>query len=147
MATDHYSVTFESKTEADEAVRQAGTNAIPTLLRMLSRSDSPSKAKWLKLAQRQHLIKIRFAPANYWNVAAADGFRALGEKGQSAVPALIEIVNRNSSQASRNGAILALGYTGLAAKEAIPALMLWATNADDGVRGNAITALGARRLA
>jgi hypothetical protein len=138
----HGTLDIDTTIEADEAVRHAGTNAIPTLLRMLRVSDSPLKLKLLDLAQRQHLIKIKYTPAAYWNGAAAEGFRVLGGKAQSAVPALIEIVNQNISQPSKNSTIYALDLMGPSAKQAVPALLLWVTNTNSGVRSWAAVALG-----
>jgi HEAT repeat protein len=115
---------------AEEAVRQAGTNAIPTLLRMLRAKDSALRVKATELARRQHLIDIEFTHAEGWNDAAVMGFHLLGSKAQSAVPALIEIANQNISSPSRNDAICALGMVGPSAKDALPSLLQWTTNAD-----------------
>jgi HEAT repeat protein len=115
---------------AEEAVRQAGTNAIPTLLRMLRAKDSALRVKATELAGRQHLIEIEFTHAEGWNDAAVMGFHLLGSKVQSAVPALIEIANQNISPSSRNDAICALGMVGPLAKNALPSLLRWTTNAD-----------------
>jgi HEAT repeat protein len=131
-----------STPNADEAVRQIGTNAIPTLLRMLRAKDSPLKDKLVALAQRQHIIKIEYTPAEQWNGAAPFAFGVLGAKAQSAVPALIEIANRNISFDSQSSAIMALGFIGPSAKEAVPSLPGWATNANAEVREISIIGLG-----
>ena len=128
---------------ADEAVRQAGTNAIPTLLRMLCAKDSPLKAKFMDLAERQHIIKVQYTSAIFWNRAAEHGFEVLGAKAQSAVPALIEIADQKIPSTSQINAITALGLIGPSSKEAVPSLLRWATNADVYVRSSAIHALGA----
>ena len=127
---------------ADEAVRHAGTNALPILLRMLRANDSALKVKCMELAKRQHLIRIKYTPAEELNYRACSGFGVLGAKAQSAVPALIEIANQNLSRASRWYAIEALVLVGPPAQEAIPLLSGWATNADGSVRSYAINALG-----
>lgn len=126
---------------ADEAVRHLGTNAIPTLLRMLRAKDSALKVELLHLAQRQHFIKITDTPADQLNYTAAKAFEVLGAEAQSAVPALVEIANQKISQDSQLNAIDAMGSIGPAAKEAVPSLLCWATNADVGVRWRAICAL------
>jgi hypothetical protein len=46
------------------AVRQAGTNALPTLLRMLLVKDSALKDRLVDLAERQHFIKIEWVKAD-----------------------------------------------------------------------------------
>src|ERR1035438_2402477 len=94
--------------KADEAVRHAGTNALPILLRMLRAHDSALKLKCMELAKRQHLIIIRYTPAEELNYRACSGFGVLGAKAQNAVPVLIEIANQNLSRASRWYAIQAL---------------------------------------
>ncbi len=128
--------------EADNAVRQAGTNALPTLLRMLRAKDSPLKLGFIPLAQRQHIIATRYASAEEQNDAAQRAFMVLGAQAQSAVPALLEIANRNISPASRYAAIDALGNIGPRASEAVPSLLRWATNGEGPQACHAITALG-----
>jgi HEAT repeat protein len=126
-------------------VRQIGTNAIPTLLRLLRAKDSPFKLKLTDLAKRQHLIKIQYTPAEDWNRFAADAFRVLGTNAQSAAPALIRIANQNISRTSQMYAFQSLGFIGpsTSAKQAVPSLLRWATNADVIVRCGAICLLGA----
>ena len=127
---------------ADAAVRQAGTNAIPTLLRLLRARDSALKIKLMALAQKQHVIKIEFIPAEGWNGAAVAGFSVLGTNGQNAVPELIDIANQNISHESQLDALFALGNIGPPAKAAIPSLLCFVTNADSDVRDIAMFALG-----
>ena len=138
---DH-SRTFKVVPEPYEAIRQAGTNAIPTLLRLLRAKDSALKVKLMRLAERQHVIKVEYTPAEEWNLAAESGFVALGTNAQSAVPALTKIMDQNISPTSRYCAILALGVIGPPAKEAVPSLLRCATDTDTGVRELAIVALG-----
>jgi HEAT repeat protein len=116
--------------EANDAVCQAGTNAIPTLLRLLRAKDSPLKVKEMDLVRRQHIINIRYTPADIRNAMAATGFWSLGANAQTAVPALIEIADQNISQRSRYEAIYSLAGIGRPAKQVVPALLTWATNAD-----------------
>jgi len=131
--------------EADEAVRHAGTNALPTLLRMLRAEDSALKVKFMDLAERQHFIKIKYTPAEELNYRACWAFGVLRAKAQSAVPALIEIANKNISHDSRCYAIAAMVFIGPLAKEAVPSLSAWATDADGIVRLHAVNALGGIR--
>jgi hypothetical protein len=114
--------------KAGEAVYHIGTNAIPSLLRMLRVKDSPFKVKFVSLVQKQRIIVIdNLTDAEYWNWAAARGFHVLGAKAQSAVPALLEIANQNISRTSQSYAIEALGFIGPPAKEAVPFLIRCAT--------------------
>lgn len=134
--------TAEAQKQARAAVRQAGTNAIPTLLRMLRATDSGLKLKLMDLAQKQHIIKLQFTHAEDWNNAAVLGFSALGTNAQNAVTALIEIGNQDIAQITQLHAIFALGCLGPSAEEAVPSLLCWTTNADHGVRSVAIAVLG-----
>jgi hypothetical protein len=81
----------------DEAVRQAGTNALPTLLRMLRAKDSALKVKLMDLAQKQRFIHINYIPSDELNYRACSAFGVLRAKAQSAVPALIRIYEQNIS--------------------------------------------------
>jgi hypothetical protein len=117
--------------EADETIRQIGSNAIPTLLRLLRARDPALK------------FNAMSTPAASWNAAAYHGFAALGESAQSAVPSLIEIVNQNISPTSQGCAIASLGAIGPSAKEAVPTLLRWGTNASEEVNCWIAPALGA----
>jgi hypothetical protein len=142
---------------AEEAVRQAGTNAIPTLLRMLRARDSAWKVRLMNLVERQHIVKIPYTPAEERNWAGLHGFEVLGASAESAVPDLIEIGNANIFRSSRltpsfggwdpsrcalDCPIYALAFIGPSAKEAVPSLLDWATNAGYNVRALAMKALG-----
>ena len=123
------SVTAGQATE--DAVRQAGTNAIPTLLRMLRAKESPMKINLMRLVQKQHIFKVHYSPAWELNSMGSFGFSVLGTNAQSAVPELIEIANRNISPHSQTCAIFSLGCIGPSAKAAVPSLLRWAvTNAN-----------------
>jgi hypothetical protein len=134
---DRVSVWLNSDTgggESGEVVRQIGTNAIPTLLRLLRTKDSALKVKLMDWQLRQHIIKIKYTPAETWHFRAAYAFGVLGTNAQTAVPALIKIADDSISLNSRVCAIESLGYVGLSSKEADYALSRLATNADSRVR-------------
>jgi hypothetical protein len=114
---------IEDLKQANEAVRSLGTNAIPTLLQMLRiTGQDPVIA-----AERNH--------------QGAMGLQALGQTAQSAVPAVIQIYEARLSPSSERWSSYALGAIGPAAKEAIPALLRGATNADPQSRQNSLIAL------
>ncbi|HYG33628.1 MAG TPA: HEAT repeat domain-containing protein [Clostridia bacterium] len=127
--------------QAQAAIRQIGTNAIPSLLRMLRAKDSALTLKMMSLAQYQHIIRIGPVPAKAWNWTATAGFQVLGEEAQSAVPALMDIINQNITPASRASAIRALGSIGAPAKVAVPLLVQCTTDADGDVHSSSIYAL------
>lgn len=136
---------------ADEAVRHLGTNAIPTLLRLLRASDSPVKVRFLALLRKQHLFQIGYPRASLLNGRAAWGFRALGPDAEPAVPALMKIYQQDISPFSRVCTVEALGYIGPHAKAAVPLLISAVTNvsvrrvdgpSDSTIGVHAIQALG-----
>jgi HEAT repeat protein len=138
---------FATRAEADEAVRQIGTNAIPMLLRLLQANDPPWKLKVFALLDKQRFIKINPFHASKLNWEAMSAFGALGPGAADAVPALIEIFERNISKQSRSAAAGALGAIGPAAKSAIPVLLKGMTNSDINLRANLLYALGRIRSA
>jgi HEAT repeat protein len=120
--------------KADEVMDVIGTNAVPTLLRMLRAKDSPLMLKFIALAQRQDFIFINHDLASNRNFKAMEAFKRLGPKARTAVPALIEIYQQNLSAISQCATAAALGSMGSAAKDAIPTLLCGITNIDVDVR-------------
>src|SRR6267154_4910329 len=88
--------------KADEIMREAGTNAIPTLLRMLRERDSPWKVKLIVLAQKQHFITVRYVGDYRRNVQAWWAFEQLGSDGKAALPELMEIYEKNLSDSTQS---------------------------------------------
>jgi len=83
-----------AKSEADEAVRQIGTNAIPLLLQRLQTQDSAFSEWLMHLAQKHSPIRIHLHTA--WNrrIQALEGLTAIAPKDSVvAVPLLKELVN------------------------------------------------------
>jgi hypothetical protein len=109
---------IEPDPEADEAVRQIGTKAIPTLVHMLRADDYDS------------------------NGEAAQAFRALGANASNAVPQLIQTYRARISLVSQQACVRALGWIGPSARVAIPDLLSAATNSDGTLRRYAVEALG-----
>ena len=64
-------------------------------------------------------------------------FHVLGPKAAGAVPALLDIASQNTSPDCQFCALQALVYIGPAAKETVPTLLRWATNADPRLRRTA----------
>jgi hypothetical protein len=82
------------KLEHDKlAVRQIGTNAIPTLLKWISAKDGPVKQKMVTWISRHPWVPFRLESSVDKNMLAVSGFSILGKSQASpAVPALVEIV-------------------------------------------------------
>lgn len=128
--------------KADEIMREAGTNAIPTLLRMLREQDSPLKLKLIALARKQHFITMRHVEPYRRYVQAAAAFETLGSEGKVAVPELIKIYEMNLAPPSHVILDDIFVSIGPAAKQAVPSLLRCATSTDAAMRYDAVTALG-----
>ena len=108
--------------EADKAVREFGTNAIPYLLKLAGRKDSALKQRMLSIYRRQTWLKLPIHDAQFYRVEATCGFAALHEKARPAVPGLIRLLKDEDSDV-RAIAANDLGMIGPEAEEAIPALL------------------------
>jgi len=78
---------------AVNAVRQIGTNAIPSLLSMMRAEDSKLKQTANMLLARLHIYRIRILDTDGKHWRAFDGFYALGAQADSAIPELTALVN------------------------------------------------------
>jgi len=132
---------LEAEQNAQRAVMEAGTNAVPTLLRMLRQRDSPLKRKVMDLAQSQRLVRVHYTPAESRNAGAWVGFSTLGASAAFAVPPLMEVCDLNISAPSQRWTIRSLAAIGPAAKKATPALLRATTNPDVIVRAESLHAL------
>jgi HEAT repeat protein len=130
--------------QTDEAIRQIGPRAIPTLLQMLRLSDSaPWKRTLLDWAYKQHFIKIHHIKAWGQNWRAANALGAMGLDAAGAVPELIHLYENPISGPSQRYTLMALGKIGPAAKMAIPSLLSTVnTSTDEEVRASTVFALG-----
>ncbi len=77
-----------------EAMKGMGDDAIPILLSWLKTPDSPIKTRLNSLLDRQAWFKFRFEEAYLARMKGLIGFRELGTNGNSAVPALAQLANR-----------------------------------------------------
>ena len=134
--------TKEEVKQAELAVRNIGTNGIPTLLRMIQASDSNPRFKLQALAEKLPFIRSNFAHAGHMRYMASLGFKTLGEDAKGAVPELLTLVKRGSGTAGREEAINALGAIGPSAQAAIPTLLAIASDKKDQDRWDAISSLG-----
>jgi HEAT repeat protein len=143
---------------AHDAVRQIGTNAIPTLLKMLTKKDSLVVSKLSDLWDRHiqdspHLPGWFRHPSWYENRAwclrgeALLGFDILGANAQQAVPALIAIYERNISPDDKAKTGYSLNAIGPEAQRmAIPSYLRAAASPDAWVRWVALLALSEVRV-
>ena len=83
----------EAVPQAEEAVRQIGTNAVPFLVGMMRCKDSPFRKKMVALCSKQSFIKFNFRPpADTLQWRGALGIYVLGPAGKAAIPELINLL-------------------------------------------------------
>ena len=128
--------------KADEALRRIGTNAIPTLLEMISARDRPPFVrKLMEFARRRGWTHWSYRYAMSRHEEAEYAFQVLGANAVSAVPELIRIYEANLSPSSQRCAALALGHIGHDAQAAIPVLIRDFTHSNANVRFYAVSAV------
>ena len=124
------------------AIRQIGTNALPTLLRLIRTRDSPFKQFVMTWSAKQSMIKFHFIPEQEQRFHASMGYLALGTMARSHIPVLSEILTNDSVPEVRAQAASALGHIGRHdANLAAPALIKATKDKDDRVRNNSLWAL------
>ena len=133
---------IHSRDKITAVVRQAGTNAIPVLLRMMQARDSVLKSKFIGLTHMQHFVEISPLSAYEERSRAIYAFKRMGTDASKAVPALIKLYDRDLSILGQSTIARALGNIGPAAKQAVPSLLNRGTNPNLSVRASAIYALG-----
>lgn len=128
--------------KAQRAIRDIGTNAIPTLLKMLQENDSRATTKIYELFDKQRFIGNPIVLASQRNDWGLSGFGILGAEAKNAVPALIDILENSDSPDMRGKAAYALGQIGPAAKQAVPALIRSVTATNRPANGMPASAFG-----
>lgn len=79
--------------EADEAVRNIGTKALPFLGKMLTGKDSKFVTRLKELAEWQNIIHFRFADRLDRQLRALEGVRVLGKQAGPLIPMLGRALN------------------------------------------------------
>ena len=134
------------------AVRQIGTNAIPTLLGMINRTRKPRSAAFGKVdawwfshvsaSQSCQRWLPRWIVFPFWQSDHAKhsrdkamlGFSILGAEAHSAVPALAEMYEKTTSPAIRDACCQALIAVDPTGQTAIPLFLQSARKADEDTR-------------
>jgi hypothetical protein len=96
--------------EAQAAIRAIGTNAIPTLLRMVRAHDSPIKHRLILLSLRQSVIPVHWHTDGEHHFQAAAAFQVLGRLGNAAAPELMDIELHDPDPGVRHAADDALFF-------------------------------------
>src|SRR5437870_9613787 len=124
----------EAVGQAEAAVRQIGTNAVPFLVGMMRCKDSPFRKKMIALCSKQSFIKFPFRPpADTLQWRGALGIYSLGPVGKAAIPELINLLT-NQHTWIRGRAAMALGKIGPDAAVAVPHLINALADKDEDVR-------------
>ena len=127
--------------EAEFAIREIGTNAIPFLLDLMRTRDSVVKQKLRTIVPwKWHARLFLRDNAETTRSIGAYGLAALGTNAPEAVPQLIELANHHPDEQGRYIAVFALRT--LAAEPAIPFFIHCLTNNDGFIRDEAAIALG-----
>jgi len=122
---------------AREALHNIGIKAIPHLLKRIQTRDWALKSKLIELDERYDLPVIHFKRATLRQCEAARGFRLLGPKGVSALPALEHLLHQGDDPPG----FVAWAMAGIGS-EAVALLTNAPTNRNHKVRKNAAFALG-----
>jgi HEAT repeat protein len=126
---------------ADEALQHIGTNAIPTLLRMLYTREGDWEWRMKRLVEKQQLVKIHVATQWECSHAALYAFAALGSQGKGAVPAIVRGLSSKDEQ-TRLSSATALEVLHSCPELAVPALARCLTDQSELVQTAAMQALG-----
>lgn len=122
-------------------MRAIGTNAVPTLLRMIRAKDPPPLVlKLLEMTRRHRWTRFNYRYASSRHEEAEYAFQVLGTNAASAVPGLIRIYEANISASSQMYAAMALGHIGRGAPAALPVLIRHFTHTNADVRFYAVSA-------
>jgi hypothetical protein len=120
-------------TEAENAIHNFGTNAIPTLLQLLEAHDSKLKLKLVALLRRQRFIKFHFLDAHEEHMLAFHGFVAIGADGRPAAASLVNLT-RYSDPDVQLYALMCLGNLNLDNGFYRPVLTRLLKDPDEGIR-------------
>jgi len=102
---------------SEEAIRQIGTNAIPTLLDLLSATDSNKRRIVSKLkspAFRQE-FSSKQVPAENVRTLAVDAFKLLGTNADPAIPQIVNLLHKDECCQQAAFTLAGIGPQGFAA--------------------------------
>jgi len=128
--------------DAKNAIRQIGTNGLPSLLRLTSARDSPLKKQLLAQVPSPWQRRLRLPlPALHDHWLGLNGFEILGPTATAAVPSLARLASDRDPDV-REAAVSALLNFGPEAQAAVPVLLKCLNDPRDAVSVNAMTCLG-----
>ncbi len=130
--------------EAKSAVRAIGTNAIPTLLKLVSARDAPLTGKINSFLMHVPWVSFRFETVSRKRMDASNGFLVLGPLGKDAVPGLLRMYTRTPHDQEQRQTIVAIfGNMRSAAEDSVPYLVHdLANEPDNNLRASIAYSLG-----
>jgi HEAT repeat protein len=130
----------EKSNRAEKAIQHMGTNAIPTLLKMIRERPFVFREKMARLLKRDSLLGGNQPERDH--ELAVLGFRILGGVARPAVPDMIKLLEDKDLNV-RIYAIDCLAYIGSDAEASLPALIRSAQQTNiEIIQGSATRALG-----
>lgn len=120
--------------EAEDAVRQIGTNAIPILTAMIDRKETTIRKRLRSLLAQQSYVKIQLDSARDWQARAMAGFIVLK---QDAVPTLIELLEE-----PKHRLVALLVLSRIPDSRTVPALLECLNDVNGDVQANSAIQLG-----
>jgi hypothetical protein len=120
FAALNYTKRWDPHTKPAQAVRAIGTNAIPWLVSQLRADGGRWPWQINQLLAKQSVIRYRLPDPSARLNRATDGFQALGELGEPAIPALLRLLEKKPGYVP--SALAAIGPA------AVPALHQCLTN-------------------
>jgi HEAT repeat protein len=135
-----------SSQEAVYAIQAIGTNAFPTLVRMIQSTDPWWKRRTLALNARQPFFRVPVTPSIVFRNRAVQAYSALGPRAKENIPELVRLLETESSCEVRSSAAAALGAIGPKAESAIPALFRATHDQSAEVRRESLWALANIRM-
>jgi HEAT repeat protein len=134
--------------QAETAIRQIGTNAIPIYLDMIASQESSFRVKLLTKTPRQLLKKLHIQNGGEYELtlyrrryAGAYGLIALGPDAKSAVPALITLIE-DPQPSIRTTALFAVRELGPVAGDALSSLIKCLQSPEPQDQTDAVECLG-----
>ncbi|MDB6122230.1 MAG: repeat protein [Pedosphaera sp.] len=146
--SNHWSANQTIGKEAETAIRNIGTNALPFLMKMMSAQESALKIKLLTHIPKSWRTRLHLPGVNDYKHELAErrrrgahGLVALGAVAEPTVPALIAQLQDKEPDV-RYVAVFALRSLGPIAKDALPALITCLNDPEFTVKDDAVLGLG-----
>lgn len=132
-----------ARAEAQAAVREIGTNALPWLLPMMRAEEFPVKSMLRDMVNRQSLVDLYWKTPPSPKSRAIAGFGALGELAAPAIPGLVRLF---TDEVARGRGLsteeIALALAGIGQMSVPPLICLLTNQPEDILASDAAYSLG-----